>query len=223
MDVDVILLTDSTDVVTTQRTIYTLHESNPSYNFRVQLVDSGTNDPTRYKAYQNYIHPNIGFNYNMFINMAIKFCQTDWVIISNDDVGYERGWFDEIMKVHNERPDIESFSPKDPLLYLKYFNWHFINSPDQYFENYTVHEAIMGWCIVIKRCALNKIMPFDEQFDMYYQDNDYAEMLKLHGIKHALVKNSIACHLQTLNVEKASDAKKRKMMLDELKFRKKWK
>jgi len=80
----------------------------------------------------------------------------------------------------------------------------------------------MGWCIVIKKTALDKIVPFDEQFDMYYQDNDYAELIKKEGIKHAIVRHSIAVHRGTVRVESLSDEVKKKNEEDELKFRTKW-
>ena len=80
----------------------------------------------------------------------------------------------------------------------------------------------MGWCLVIKKESLDKIVPFDELFDMYYQDNDYAMLLQQNGIKHALVRNSIACHLETVNIPKMTEQKLKKMSIDELKFRKKW-
>lgn len=225
MQVDVIMLTNSSikdSIFHTKRSIYTMRDSEEMHKFNINLVESG--EVTDYaQLVSNYIVPKEPFNYNRFINLAMPYLKSDWVVISNNDVGYEKGWFSEILKVHEDRPDIESFSPKDPLLYMKYFDWHFINSPDQYFESYIVSEALMGWCLVIKRSALAKISPFDEQFDMYYQDNDYAEMLKIKGIKHALVRNSIACHLQTINIDKFSDEKKRKIKLDEIKFLKKWK
>ena len=44
MNIDVIILTDSSDVALTQRTIDTLHDSAIHENFCVQLVDSGSND-----------------------------------------------------------------------------------------------------------------------------------------------------------------------------------
>jgi GT2 family glycosyltransferase len=149
--------------------------------------------------------------------------QGEWVIISNNDVGYEKGWFSEIMKVHNERKDIESFSPRDPMLYMKYFDWHFINTKDTYFESYNVTEAIMGWCIVIKKKALEKIIPFDKTFDMYYQDNDYAKTIESKGIKHAIVRHAIATHLNTLSITELDKEKIDKMQKDKIKFEKKWK
>jgi GT2 family glycosyltransferase len=222
MNIDVIILTDSSDVALTQRTIDTLHDSAIYENFCIQLVDSGSNDVNRYKGWTNYIHPESSFNYNKFLNIAIKYCTEDWVVISNDDVSYEKGWFSEIMDVHKIRPDIEAFSPKDPFLYAKYFSRYFIGGNSSYHESYTVTEALQGWCTVIKKCALDKILPFDELFDMYYQDNDYAERLKQVGVKHALVRHSIVCHMETLNVGQISEAKSRKLRIDEIKFRNKW-
>lgn len=222
MTIDVIILTDSSDIALTQRTIDTLHDSEIDFKFRVQLVDSGTQDPNRYVRIHNYIHPESSFNYNKFLNIAFTYCQGDWVVISNDDVAYERWWFSEMMKVHDYREDIEAFSPKDPLLYARWFPNHFIGGVDDYFESWAVTEALQGWCTVIKRTALDKILPFDEIFDMYYQDNDYAERLKQVGVKHALVRHSIVCHMETLNVGQISEAKSRKLRIDEIKFRNKW-
>jgi GT2 family glycosyltransferase len=171
----------------------------------------------------NYIKPNEPFNYNRFINHTLSYLKAEWVIISNNDVGYEKGWLSEIMKIHNERQDIESFSPKDPMLYMKYYDGHFINSKDKYFESYVVTEAVMGWCIVIKKTALEQIIPFDETFDMYYQDNDYAKTIESKGIKHAVVRHSIATHLNTLSITEFNKDKINKMQQDKLKFLKKWK
>jgi GT2 family glycosyltransferase len=82
---------------------------------------------------------------------------------------------------------------------------------------------MMGWCIVIKKTALDKIIPFDEQFDMYYQDNDYAKMIESKGIKHALVRHSIVTHLNTASIVKLDKAKMNKMQTDKIKFENKWK
>lgn len=226
MNVDVIILTKSDTEKTvnmTRRTILTMKDAEPDVNFKVHLVESGLNFYDVYSSFiDNYIIPNEPFNYNRFLNIAIQDCKEDWVVISNDDVGYERGWFTEMMKVHEVRPDIHSFSPRDPVLYMKYYGDHFVNSNSIHYKSYTVTEALMGWCLVIKRESLNKILPFDEQFDMYYQDNDYAEMLKLHEIKHTLVRHSIACHYETINIQNPSEEKLEKMRMDEAKFRKKW-
>jgi hypothetical protein len=227
MTVDVIILTNSDlgrNSNITKRTLQSLHDSETEHQFNVIMVESGEFCYQQYKSFVNkYITPGEKFNYNRFLNFAIEYTTSDWVLISNDDVGYEIGWFSEIMKVYKERPDIESFSPKDPMLYMLYFDGHFVGSRDTYYESYKVSESIMGWSILVKKTALDKIGPFDEQFDMYYQDNDYGEMLKRNGIKHALVRNSIAVHHGTMRVtDVLSDAKVKKIQEDELKFRTKW-
>lgn len=222
MIVDVIILTDNADTTMTQETIQSLHDSETEHTFRVITVASGKKN--RYTNSSGELFLEGPFNYNRALNKGLTYLTNDWVLISNDDVKYERKWFSNMMKVYKNRPDIESFSPKDPLLYLKYFNGHFSGHQGDYFESYIVSEAFMGWSVLIKRSALDKILPLDEQFDMYYQDNDFVECLKQQEIKHALVRDSIASHLNTLYIEKESSLEKiAKMELDELKFRNKWK
>jgi len=148
--------------------------------------------------------------------------EAKWVLISNNDVRYERHWFSEILKVHEIRPDIQSFSPKEPALYAKYFDGHFLGHKNTYFENYLVSEGLMGWSLLIHSDALEKIKPFDEQFDMYYQDNDYAEMLKQHGIKHALAQHSIAIHHGTFEKVNPSQEQIMKMKEGMNRFIQKW-
>ena len=216
MKVDVIILTDSTDEFMTQRTINSLINSETDHQFNIILVDSGECNLDRY-TYNEYICPPEPFNYNKFLNHAFKICTADWVVISNDDVEYSDGWFTEILKVSELRPDIESFSPRDPLFMMKYYPRDFL-SGELYYEGYQVSKYVQGWCIVIKKDALDMIRPFDEQFNMYYQDNDYAEKLKQFDIKHALVYNSLAHHLNSMNVGQVND----KFKEEEIKFRTKW-
>ena len=227
MDVDVIILTKSVghdSISMTKRTIISMQKAEKDYTFHFHLVESGINVKPQYQSIvDNYILVKEEFNYNRFINYALPYLKYDWVVISNNDVGYETNWFTEIMKIYYEKKEIESFSPKDPLYYMKYYEWHFMDGDAKYFESYTVSEAVMGWSLVIKRTALDKIIPFDEDFDMYYQDNDYSMMLQKNGIKHALVRDSIASHLSTLYIPQGYDAQKKdKMTQDYIKYAKKW-
>ena len=226
VNVDVIMLTNTKDEESlrmTQRAIISLHDSETEYNFNVHLVESGVEKRSDYeKLTKNYIYPKQNFNYNKFLNIALEYITADWVVISNNDVIYERNWFSEIMKVNEIRPDILSFSPRDPFLYMKYYPYHFIGGQDTYYECYNVTEAFMGWCVVMRNNALKMITPFDELFDMYFQDNDLVERLKENNIKHALVRYSLAYHKGTIDITALTESKIRKMKVDELKFRTKW-
>lgn len=227
MLVDVIILANSFDefmVWMTRRTILTLLDSESDIEFNIIVVESSRNVPNEYANICNhYVFPDEKFNYNRFLNIGSKYCKGDWVVISNNDVSYELGWMTEILKVHQERPDIQSFSPRDPLFFLSFWGNVFVGTKDTYVEGYQVSKYLMGWSLVITKSSFEKVLPFDEQFDMYYQDNDYAEVLKLNGIKHALVRKSIASHYNTLNVRHTQHQVKPKMQEDEIKFRNKWK
>jgi GT2 family glycosyltransferase len=58
----------------------------------------------------------------------------------------------------------------------------------------------MGWSIIMKKRVWDIVYPWDETFDLYYQDNDYCEILKYKNIKHAVVRDSIATHLMSQTV-----------------------
>jgi GT2 family glycosyltransferase len=95
---------------------------------------------------------------------------------------------------------------------------------DEYAESYNVTEFLGGWCIVMTKRVFDLVCPWDEDFDMYYQDNDYAKVIESKGIKHALVRHSIVSHINSLDMSKIdySDEVIAKMKDGEQKFIKKW-
>jgi glycosyltransferase involved in cell wall biosynthesis len=219
MIIDVIILTDNTDVERTKITIDSLNASN-GCTPHIYLVSK--NGYKYYNGVCQFVPVYEEFNYNRFLNKGFNLITADWIVISNDDVTYHPEWFNEILKVHTERPDIESFSPRDTILHKRWYP-HLFSNEETYHEGYGVTELFQGWCIAIKKDALRKILPLDEQFDMYYQDNDFAECLKKVGVKHALVKYAKADHQSTHDIGfPYSDAKIKKSAEDEYKFRKKW-
>jgi hypothetical protein len=217
--IDAIILTDSRDIEMTQRTIDSI-KSGVDVNI---ILVCKREDYKIYKGVGTYVVVKEKFNYNRFINHALEYVTKDWVLISNDDVNYHPDWFDEMMKVHKQHPEIESFSPRDIVLQKIWFSYLFTNG-ETYHEGYHVTRLFQGWSVLLKRTAIDKIIPLDEQFDMYYQDNDLAECLREKGIKHALVRNSKADHKNTHTIGLPySEEKIKKLAEDEHKFRTKWK
>jgi GT2 family glycosyltransferase len=216
--IDVIILTDNTDPETTQKTIDSI-----KLGVDAQIILVSKREQYRiYKGVNTYVVIKEQFNYNRFINQALEYVVNEWVLISNDDVEYDPQWFSEMEKIMEEKSSIESFSPMDPRLHERYYNdtFHF---PKDYVEGYSVTRHVSGWSILIKKSALDTITPLDEQFDMYYQDNDFSESLKKKKIKHALVKRSVALHKGTELVGKPySETMIKKLEEDEQKFRNKW-
>lgn len=216
--IDAIILTDSRDPEMTQRTITSIKDG---VDANIILVCK-REDYRIYRGVGVYIVIKEQFNYNRFLNHALEHVKHDWVLISNDDVHYHPEWFNEMMNVHQQHPEITSFSPRDTVLTDLWFPHLFPNN-ETHRKGYTVTELLQGWSILIERTDLEKIAPLDEQFDMYYQDNDFAECLKQHSIEHALVRKSIANHKNTHNIGMPmSEEKIEKLAEDELKFRNKW-
>jgi len=216
--VDAIILTDSRDIEMTQRTIDSVKSAG---DVNVILV-SKREDYRIYRGVGVYVVIKERFNYNRFINHALEHVSNDWVLISNDDVNYHPDWFNAMMKVHEQHPEIESFSPRDTVLHKIWFP-HLFSNKETYQEGYNVTELFQGWSVLLKCTVLYKIFPLDEQFDMYYQDNDLAECLKEKGIRHALVKDAKADHKNTHTIGLPySEEKIKKSAEDELKFRTKW-
>jgi glycosyltransferase involved in cell wall biosynthesis len=218
MGIDVIILTDSRDPEMTQRTIDSVKSAG---DVNVILVCK-REDYKIYRGIGVYVVIKEAFNYNRFINHALEYISNDWVLISNDDVLYHPDWFNEMMKVHEQHPKIESFSPRDTVLHKVWFP-HLFTNKETHHEGYQVTELFQGWSVLIKREALERVIPLDEQFDMYYQDNDLAQCLKKKKVRHALVKDSIADHKNTHTIGMPmSEEKIEKLAEDELKFRNKW-
>lgn len=133
-----------------------------------------------------FIFPQEEFNYNKFLNIGLKAIDDDKIIISNNDVIFEPGCIQEIV---SKLSLYDSVSPYDT------FNRKHQNIYGPCTEGYDVGVHITGCCIGVTRRALNKIGPFDETFKFWYQDNDYANLLKKHNLKNALLRDAKIKHL----------------------------
>jgi hypothetical protein len=205
--VDVICLANTKDEKYFRMTEYalkTLHVSENKYKFNVHLVESNYESNYDYSSLtSNYIKPNESFNYNKFLNICNKYINSDWVVIINNDVFFEKNWFSNIVTEHNKNPEIKSFSPKDPVWYNHWYPGHIFDYEHNTYEGYTISEMVFGWCLVIKKEVWDYIYPWDESFNLYYQDNDYVERIKLKDIKHAMINTSIVHHLGSMTVDVA--------------------
>ena len=187
------------------RAIDTLIDSEESIRFNIILVESNKKVKYKYKDEVTVIYPKGKFNYNKSVNCGIELCSKEnkWVVVCNNDVEFDNGWFSEILKVKEQTPDLKSFSP-----YTKTHASHdsFIESEDSFFEGTGISVHICGWCLVFEKDLLTLISDlFDEQFEFWYQDDNYARCLIKHNIRHALVKNSVISHLGSLSYDLLED------------------
>lgn len=158
--------------------------------WEIIIVESNKSylDIAKYPSNINVIVPNEVFNFHKFLNIGIESATGNYLALCNNDLIFHENWFSEILKISENHPSILSFSPVA--------NPAEIKSNSGFTLGYKVRTHIMGWCIVVKKEIFDKIGMLDETFDFYYADNDYAQVLIKHNIKHALVK---ACYVEHLD------------------------
>jgi GT2 family glycosyltransferase len=171
----------------TQNAINTLHASSKEHSFRVWLVETENQYEITYDG-ATVIQPKDKFGYNKFLNIGMRKCISEYIVLANNDLEFIPGWIDEILRL---RP--YSASPVNP-------GWPLHKGlSGKMITGYGVSREICGWCLVVQKYVLNKLFPFDEQFDYWYQDNDYAMQLQKYNIPHVLVGNSFVKHLGSVS------------------------
>ena len=193
-DADIIILTKTADdkyYDMTYDCIQSIRYSEPDMNFNIILMESNKDSEYVYDNADKVITPNCEFNYNKFINIGMKECESEWRVISNNDVIYHDKWLQVIKSVHATNSHIKSFSP-----WTEHWHGPRIGKNVQPLRvGYTAGLEVAGWCIIARKEVFDTIGPLDEQFEFWYQDNDYAMTLHSHGILHALVSLCRVTHL----------------------------
>jgi GT2 family glycosyltransferase len=137
--------------------------------------------------------PDEPFNFNRFYNLGLEKCESEYVWLLNNDLVFEPGSTDEILKVFSSDESLLSASPWEPVTHAKHKDMADV------LYGYSIIRYVCGWAIFVKKKIFDIIGPYDERFVFWYQDNDYAENLKLHGLKHALVRKSVVHHLESVS------------------------
>ncbi len=129
------------------------------------------------------LRPDEPFNYNRFANLGAKQGTNEWICIANNDLIFENGWFELLMKF--KHPVMSPRCPDDKRQ---------LNIKDFEFGT-QVGRHLSGWCFVIKRTLWEEIGGFDEDFAFWCADNSLMEQLILKGIEPMVVDQSIVRHL----------------------------
>jgi GT2 family glycosyltransferase len=223
MIVDVIILSyakEDSVIVMNNECIDSINNSTTEHKFNIILVE--TESTKTYKYHQDnvtVVQPNEEFNYNKYLNIGLKYCKNDWILISNNDTIYHRWFLEKMLDANEQDNELLSMSPMDD-------GWHrhvlFNRDFDIHYGHRTSYE-IAGWSILMHKSVLNKIGDFDEEFKFWYQDDDYAKTLLKNKIKHALITKSKVTHLLSKSHDFIEDSKKFEMTNGlGVKFNKKW-
>lgn len=208
-------------------TVSSLHNSEEKIKFNVIVVESNKKIHEHLKERIKQINcefviPKQKFNYNLFFNIGLRRCKSEYVLFSNSDVIYSKNWFSEIRNQFIKDPELSCACPTDR-------RWHrhdvsiFPDNQDAYYGYRTSYE-FTGWCFVVKRQIFDIIGSFDERFEFYYQDNDFINVLEQYNLKNALVIKSEIHHLlsKSHNTIKAEDIKLCSMQYQHEIYQQKW-
>lgn len=172
------------------------------FSISVIIVESERNSLFNYPEAAQVIEPDEPFNFHRFLNIGIKSKPaSDWYLLCNNDLLFLPDWLKEIERVIECGPDLGSISPISPTCKEQkpYINGTL--APDQSFVlGYDRRKQLSGWCIMVKREALEKINGLDERFSFYFADDDYALSLRRMNIRHALATRSSVLHLEDQKV-----------------------
>ena len=195
MEVDVIILSyakNDSIIKMNNDCINSLNNSTDEHIFNILLIETDSSKKYEYdQPNVKVIQPGIDFNYNKFLNIGLKECKNDWVIISNNDTIYHKNFLEELFKANEQDKEILSMSPMDD-------GWHrhfLFDKNIKIHYGYRTSYEVAGWSILLNKSVIDKLGEFDEQFTFWYQDNDYANSLQVNQIKHALITDSKVTHL----------------------------
>jgi len=223
MIVDVIILSyakTESIVEMNNNCINSLNSSSDEHKFNIILIET---DSTKEYVYQQenvkVIQPGIEFNYNKFLNIGLKECKNEWVLISNNDTIYHKHFLENMFDIQKNDTTLLSMSPMDDT----WFRHNTFDRLNPVYYGYRTSYELTGWSILANKKVFDIIGEFDEEFTFWYQDNDYSNNLIKYGIKHALITNSKVTHLLSRSHGLIEQEKKYEMT-DGLgvKFMKKW-
>lgn len=196
MEIDVIILSNTKDesyLKMTNACIDSLLNSSDTHTFKIQLFESNKIANTQNLIYRQKevttVVPDEDFNFNRFYNLGLENCKNEYVLLINNDLVFQKNSVDTMITAFESDPDLMSVSPWEPTCHK---GKHRKAEPIMY--GYKIKWYVCGWAIMTKRKLYDIIGPYDEAFKFWYQDNDYAETLKKHGIKHALIRDAVVIH-----------------------------
>lgn len=169
--------------------ISSIRSSEQNHSFNIILMES--HNEIIQLGQDLTLPASIPFNYNKTLDIGIQNSNSEWIVMANNDLIFEKNWFTEILNAQKERPDISSFSS-----WNNFGRWHHNRLPDaeDIREGYKIGDEICGWILIIERKNYLKLnLVSDVSF--WYSDNIYANEIQRNNLKHALVKKSIVNHL----------------------------
>ena len=170
----------------------------------VLLIESNRESAYKYDRRVRVLMPEEKFGFHRFFNIGLDHTSGEFVAFCNNDIVFEKGWWNAIMKVKTQHPKFMCFSPVDssyPLMAEE------IAKGKDYVIGWENKRHFAAWCFVWERKIFKTIGRFDETFDFYSADDDELQTLHYWAIPNVLVIGSEVKHLSQVVTKKVGTNK----------------
>jgi len=205
----------------TNNALKSLYESEDNIKFHVYLVESQHDVKYEYKDLDiKMIYPIESFGYHKYLNIGRKAGNSEYVVLCNNDLIFEKNWASNILRGFNTDLGLMSAGPYNSGTHFQLYR---IPRHTGMHYGYRTGLHIPGWCIFQKRAIYDIIGDLDERFVFWCCDDDYGMTLKTKGIKHALITDSIVNHVESRTLNTKPSAEKEYLTNQQYKvFKQKW-
>lgn len=180
----------------------------PKSKIEIVVIDNGSTDGTSVRVRRKY--PNIKLIKNIAnvsfakaINQGLKIASGQFILITNDDVIFEKNCLTRLIQYLDEHPDTgivggKIYSKTSPSTVTSagfVFNrWTGEVSEKSDRETVIVPDWIQGCALLVRRAVIEDIGPFDEGFTYFFEDFDLCLRAKKAGWKIAGIPSAILWH-----------------------------
>lgn len=168
----------------------------------VVLVDNGSSDATaEYLASLRDVHiitNSVNLGCAAAWNQGVGSCDTDWIVILNNDVILPSGWLEGLMTFAEEN----SLDIVSPAIREGEYNYDI----NEYSKSFITRMNIVkrmgiadGICFMVRRQVFEKVGLFDEMFRIgQFEDKDFFRRAKLAGFRLGTTGRSFIHHFGSI-------------------------
>lgn len=197
---------------------------NGDWTLEILLIESNREAAYAYDERVRVIKPNEKFGFHRFFNIGLDNTSGEFVAFCNNDIVFEKGWWNAIMKVKTQHPKFMCFSPVDssyPMMAEE------IAKGKEYVIGWENKRHFAAWCFVWERKVFETIGRFDETFDFYSADGDELQTLHYWAIPNVMVAGCEVKHLsqvvtKKVGINKYAVTDKEKYPLSEYEIERGW-
>jgi GT2 family glycosyltransferase/tetratricopeptide (TPR) repeat protein/SAM-dependent methyltransferase len=140
------------------------------------------------------------------VNQGIAVARGEHILLMNNDCVVTTGWLDRLLRALYSNPEVGMVGPcsnnvsgeqqvtvaYDDLSCLDGFAWDYGRANDR---RYVQTDRLVGFCLLMKREAVDKIGPLDERFGIgCYEDDDYCRRAVQAGYRLLIAFDAFVHH-----------------------------